>query len=128
MRESTKEVIRRALQAAVDEDVISAMEYERAQREVEAAPTSDGYDPLEMGGYALIEFLYARAIEAGEEPPACARDWRQVEVAMADCSPEDRERFSDLQSRSHELAAECRAAARRWSDHEEFDARWAEAT
>lgn len=124
MLESTKEVIRRALRAGVDQGVISAEDRARALREVEATSTTDGSAPLEMGGYALVEFLYARAIEAGEQPPACAREWREVEVAMAECGSEDHERFNGLQGRSHELAAECRAAAKRWSDHQDFDAQW----
>lgn len=117
MRESTKEILERALKVAVEEDVISQAEYERAQIEVEAVPTSHGQDPLEMGGYPLVEFLYARALEAGEKPPACAREWREVELAMAECGPDDGERLGVLQARSAELAAQCREAARRWTEH-----------
>ena len=125
MRESIKEVIRTALRIAVDQGGISQSDYESARREVDETPGGDGVERhLEMGGYALVEFLYARAIEAGEAPPRCAREWREVEVAMAECDPEDHERLGDLQSRSHVLGRECRTAARRWSDHHDFAPQW----
>lgn len=100
--------------------MISAAEYEGAQREIEAIPNTDGTAHFEMGGHALVEFLYVRAIEAARTRRR-AREWREVEVAMAECGPEDHQRLSVLQARSLELVAECHAAA---SDQHDFDAQW----
>lgn len=128
MRDSTKENIRRALRLAFDEGAITASEYDEARRAVAAEPSSGGTAAREMGGYALIEFLYARAIEAGEEPPKCAQEWREVEVAIGGCGPEDAEKLARLRARSHELWLQCREAARRWSQAEDLAPVWAETT
>lgn len=128
MHASVKNVIERALKVALDQGVISSAEYDAARQEVEGTADTGAAAASEVGGYALIEFLYARAIEAGEEPPACAREWRELEVAMADCGPGHRDRFAMLQRRSHELAEQCRAAASKWSEHEDFQTQWAQPT
>jgi hypothetical protein len=87
-----------------------------------------GRRPELPGGFALIDFLLARAAEAGERPPACALDWQDVEIMQfrqwGRTEEAARRWGAELERRGRELAAECRVAARRWSDHPDFNAGW----